>query len=349
MIISFLARAELIVEPTAVDARAKVLEWAESLKSFEGLYSLVQSHPQDVDAEPIEMQIEYRFQDENWYLNHSMLNNEKKTINHIEAMWKGDMQSLHRIIQGKLVLQESGIVNRQEDARLFPPGALITPEKLFGKLRTLPDLKTFMSSGYTYLFERDGQSILRHYDGKLYAVDIWLSENASVKRYDVSFAEFLPDVVKAHYKGDFFEIRWLLESLELSDYRDLEGVSFPTRAVLTAWEPDPGIAEQIVAETKEQNLEPIDRFIRKCTQVELFPNMLQEFKLDVPSARVNAELTETSFRISYPEKIVMFNSKGSRIDPRPFWRRTWFLASVAACIVFAGIGGIVFKGRRKYL
>lgn len=316
------ASATLHVDPAAQQARDAVMDWTRSLHSFDGRYTVHQESLEDSGWSGIRFEVEYRMEGANRYMATTTIYPDR-TVGHVDALLDGDLQSLV-IADPAADAPPAASIGLAAENWLFPPGAIATPESLFREPRGLREpLEEFMREGHTSLHLRDGQTVLRHRrNGVL--LDMWLrGDDFQVERREISYTDFSPEEIQRHWPGDPFEIRDLVHQVAFHTYANIDGVQFPTRATISVWDRDKAARDASRAERDALGMPPVEWFIKLCTELPKHQTWVQVFELDVPSARVNAQLPPSAFRIDFPPDAVTFDHAGYLRDNyvNPFWKR----------------------------
>lgn len=320
-------------------AKAAILAWSTSLHSFSGSYRIEKSQTQDPDSEPFIMDMTYRYQGNNRLLTHDMRDSEGNHVVHTDALWDGKVTAMHSINDQST----SGQLDLNANVWIIPPGSFISPEMLFGAICNETPLITFLASGKSTLLVRNGVKIFRHLSDD-YILEIWLDENYRILRYDTAYWSFTEKEIAEHWPGNLYEVRHPLETLELGLYMDINGVPFPTSAILTVWTWDKAQFDAIKAKREAEGWDTwsdIDYHVRVCTQVESIPNYYQKFTLDVSTVLVNPELTQADFSIDFPENTTIWDGSGNKIERRFFHTYAWSLSTglgLFAALIALSIG-----------
>jgi len=298
-------------------AKAKLLAWSCSLKSFAGSYTWEQFWPLEPDRKPISMAITYRFQDGNRFLTYSMVvqkNDREVLASNTDAVLNGVVSNMSVTTDDERGTTVSGTIGLAWPRGWgMPDTALIFPETLFGELRGRPPLDQVLATGETTLHEYDGQRALHHVSGG-HVLVIWLDEACRPSSYETGFGSFTLDEIAERWPGDPFHVRDILDTVELEDYVQIGGVSFPTKATKTDWSWDEQQKEVVLAQRETNAWDDLEFYVRYSTEVDKHVDVVQYFELDVASAKVNSELTEQAFQIDYPEDAILFDADSKRVD-----------------------------------
>ena len=316
--------------------KAHLLSWSESLKSFAGNYTIDQLWSQEPERTPLHFDLTYRFQGENRLLTHAFVDSGGKSVVHTDALLDGTLSELH-LIDEQSSPNVSGTLGLKAKNWLFPPGALLSPEILFGNLSEEEPLAEFFSTGETTLHERGGKRFLHHYNNGTVLV-VYFDSKERVTCYELGYSDLFPAEVAEYWDGDPFEFKSLSKTLELKNYVEINGVSFPSSAVRTVWDFEDGPFEALRARYEAEKWEPIIFHVKACTELDVVPTLVQHFELDVNTAQVNADLPDLMFKIDYPEETVLFSASGERIQPGPgLW--FWVLLVGGGIVLLALLGG----------
>ena len=315
----------------------RLLTWSESLKSFSGEYTVDQYWPQEPERTPLHFDFIYRVQGENRLLTHEFTDATNGiVVTHTDALLNGQFSDLHsENNQVRPII--SGSLEYKSNNWTFPPSALISPEKLFGNLEGEESLADFLSVGETTLHERDGRRLLHHHNNG-YALLICFDQQNHVARYELGYSSLSLEEVSAYWDGEPIDFSQLILTLELKNYAEINGVSFPSRAVKTCWGFEDAPFEALRARYEAEKWEPIIFHVKACTELDVVPRLVQHFELDVNTAQVNADLPDSMFKIDYPEETVLFSASGERIQPGPgLW--FWVLLVGGGIVLLLLLGG----------
>lgn len=324
-------------------AKAALLAWTTGLRSFDGHYTITQYTQGEPEDEGFEFDILYRFQGPNRLLTHRMMDREGHLVDHTDALLDGHVTSMHAIDeQGN-----SATIDMTSNVWTFPEGSLISPEMIVGALRGGPPLSEFLATGESALLLRDGKKVLRHIANG-YLVEIWLDEGWPVSRYDISFWGFTVEEIAQRWAGDPYEVRQPVQTLLLGNYTTLDGMPFPTTAVLTTWTWNQEQLAAMKAQREADGWDALEYHVQVCTGVESEADVVQKFALDVAATRINIELPRSAFEIELPEHVIVWNGSGKAVEHSLVRRYAWSVTTgivVVAVLAALGLGVWLWKKR----
>ncbi|MFP4502515.1 MAG: hypothetical protein ACLFTT_16085 [Candidatus Hydrogenedentota bacterium] len=246
----------LYVEPEAKPLREAVLRWAESLRSFNGKYTLRQRwphRPEAADKPPRKYTITYRFDGDNAYMERvESLEPVGKRHSYL-ARYEGDVIGRFDYDYPENAQEEYGedypgrdfsdhVVVRDNVPAPWPEPetAYLPPPELFqGGFWPQSSLAEFMQYGETRLRETDHGSMLvhrRHPAGREQVMFAFDEDNRVVTiETGLGFLASMEEL-ETHFPDDPLGAFRPRTTYEFGGYKEIDGVHFPTWAQETVWE-----------------------------------------------------------------------------------------------------------------
>ena len=333
--------------------REGLVKWSMALKSFAGPFTVTR-HATAIEnggsKERSVMHIEYRFQDGNRYIAHEMPREDGATATQYDALLNGTLMSMHVVSDGTARVV-SGILGQEAKHWTFPKGALFLPEQLFGQLSNLPPLCEFLSEGQSSVSVRDGKKVFTHLGKEPDRLDIWLNEADLPERMEYSMQGASEDEIKSLWPGDAFDVRWVIQSLELDAFKNLGGVEFPTFAKRVNWRKSPSEMKTLGEHQESGQLSDAEYFVKLCTEVPNLESSVEIFNLDEGNTRINEPLAERELTIAFPPDAILFEAEGNRIEVNSGWfsasAHILLLAVVLLAVLILGGRILLIRGKRK--
>ncbi|WP_320178441.1 hypothetical protein [Roseovarius pacificus] len=338
-------------DATVAQLKADVIAWAESVQSFDGAYTLVQYPGVDTassEAPLRKMLVQYRFQDDNRFMrivDEALRSDDAQPVLTL-ARYKGVVSQRADDDRGDRQDPLSGHVNGSEWP--LPDGAFLTPNELFGTANEVT-LAEVLTDGETLLFREDGFRVLSHRTPDSMDVDIWLAQNGDVIRLDwvVRLWPTYSDAQIAEaIAGDPFYARHVITTLDLSAYKTIDGVRFPTFARKSWW--------NVVRNDEAGAGKPApDDAIARFAGVTQYERAAQTFDMRPEDARINVPLAADDFDIRFTEGMLMrdWSTQEEYRYSKPWYeRRIAYLAIVPAIIaafLVLLLMALMHKRRRK--
>ncbi len=265
----------LYVAPEAKPLREAVLRWAESLRSFNGQYTLRQRwphRPEAADKPPRQYTITYRFDGDNAYMEREtsiepegtqhfyLARYEGEVIGRFDYDYPDDAEEKYGSQYPGRVLQDHTYVRKNLPGSWpEPEGAFLPPPQIFqGGLWPNSTLAEFMRYGETRLRKTDAGTMLVHRrnpagnDKMIFYFD----SQQRVVRIEKGLGIAAPmEELEASFPENPLGLINLSTSLDLGGYKELNGVQFPTWTQKTLW--------------KYPGTEKIDEYKRRFDQEEI--------------------------------------------------------------------------------
>ena len=310
---------------TAEAVRAKLMSRPQ-LRSFSGCYTL---HRQEMDkagevVKTDSQQIEYRFEGENRYLSREF-RTDLNMVSKSETPGGDDAQPLRILTNVGFenefasridtecpeCLSTDGwkvTVHLRESHFPVPWGIYLDPRVLYGEQPAKSwgegySLEEVLSEGESTLAFHDGQRILSHdNDEKLNHIDIFLDDNDRIARIDSVvrlLEEFTEDEIREVWDGDLLDTRYLISTVELSDYMNFNGLELPARARRLNYTTDRDHFHALEDMYKTGQLSPLEFRVRANTESH-YLRRVSTVELDVDTVRVNEPLSKSDFTLHCP-------------------------------------------------
>ncbi len=343
----------LLISDSAELARLRneVLKWSNSLKSFKGFYSLRQQnyiHPNgNVTPEALyEMEIEYKFQNDNRYMALEMFEPDGTLTRLYAAQLDGVVKRRDDMNLG--TEEESRLLLLQESSWPFPNGAYLLPTDLFGG-DSGKTLEERFQEGTTYLLKRDGMPVLFH-SNPADPFEIYIDEQGKVRRIDTLLrpAISLEELKTKWGEEEPFNVFLRIYSLELDGYMNIDGVDFPTLATQSTRLYD---KEEYRVKCKEpfrgKEISIFEMHMRTM-KLPLYLSTVMDFRLDTSAVEINKSLKDREFKFALEDGMEVFENTEttSYVYKTPWYARpiTWGIA--VAVLLLLGGGGIFWYVQR---
>jgi hypothetical protein len=335
--------------------KAVVTRWSDALETFSGSYYLSQSSFVNIDGamheeSHTEWHIVLRQAGDNFYFSQEYINPEKEKTWHEIHSFYNDIYNTYTDQAGNRL---AVIDNHEREGMPFPPGVYLTPREIFGK-RPEYTLSEVLASGTTRLLQENGKRILSHSNPDLHAaVDIMLDSGSRVVQMDWVRRPFASpeEELKKIWEGDIFDLRVKKVTLELNEYKSIDGVLFPARVIKTWWRMDRAVAEDINARFDRGEITQDELTVQLYTAPVHQVN-IQTFTLE--DALINVPLSEGDFAIDWPDDTRVIKAKnmpepGEVLPPpRELWQLLLMYAGIAAILLALILAGALLYRRLRH-
>lgn len=339
---------------TTEQLKQTVLVWADSLQTFSGEYTLSQTtyeydHAtgQMTEEGYFSWTVVFRQAQDNYYF---------KIENDSDETWKKNVHT-HTQYNGvqnyysqprRVNWSSYGVSDiTDEEGMPYPWGVYLMPREIFGERQDY-SLKDVLAQGRSRLITNKNEYILWHSNPQIHsAVDISINKDNFITKIEWVRRPFVvpEERLMVYWEGDVFDLRRKQTTLELKDYQDINGVSFPGSVIKTWWR----VNESAVKESNalyESGAISQDELEVLLLTTPMEAVCVQYFSLT--NATVNEALSEKDFAIDWPKDVRIFDAKnmpqpGERI---PDERGLWFYMAIAGVIGVCILAGVIFYYKR---
>ena len=343
----------LLISDPAELARLKneVLEWSNSLKSFKGFYSLRQqnyTHPNGVVTPEAlyEMEIEYKFQNDNRYMTLEMLQPDGTLNRQCAAQLDGVVKRRDDMNLG--TEEESKLLLLEESSWPFPNGAFLLPTDLFGG-DSGKTLEERFQEGTTYLLKRDGMRVLFH-SNPADPFEIYIDEQGRVVRIDTLLrpAISLEELKIKWGEKEPFNVFLRIYSLELDGYMNIDGVNFPTLAKRTTRLYDKEEYREKCKEPFRGKEISIFEMHMRTMKLPIYLSTVMDFRLDTSAVEINKSLKDREFKFALEDGMEVFENTEttSYVYKTPWYGRPVMWGIAVAVLLLLGGGGVFWYVQR---
>ena len=331
-------------------AREEVLAWSNSLKSFQGFYSLQQTNYTYANGgvNPVarfDMQVEFRFEGDNRYMMVEDIKTDGSRDQQIAAFFNGSVQHRDNLKVG--TEKEEGLAMLEKGTWPFPRGAYLLPTDLFGWDCETPLEKRF-ERGETYLLKRNGVRVLSHHDGPN-SFELYLDDIGRITRIDEVFrpAISLEELQTVWKQKEPFDVFFYQATLELEGYREIDGVSFPALAKKTRYSHN---EEEFNRECKSRfhaREIPIYEYQMCAVNASTHVSSVMDFQLDPGTIVLNERIPDSGFKVPLEDGVQIFSSTSgefSHVYKTPLYARplTWIVGLVLL-LLLGGSGAFYYR------
>jgi len=360
--VSFSAEAEVIAPPETIPFREALLEWSDSLKSFDGEYVATRPPlPAGWMSEPVSKRIVYRFcaAKDAWYMQRTdALKDGWGNTGTVDVYQNriGDQGTTRREFDYNEDTGRDDYIflrlNYPEDQLRGPP--YITPDGLFSPVKLSVygpggSLSAFLNAGESVGYERNGHRILSHRtETGHFRMDFWFDGNDRIIRVEGGLGVMLSEGdIREIWEGDPYAAFVVYTAIEYGGYENINGVWFPMWAERTRFDYRP-YGPEVKKVKKQQSANEIT-FSKMRFELAQHINEPREkredqFQLIPEVSSLNVTIPLSPFEIEMPAG-AHYSTPGTDevfhyVPPWPWHERiTWPMVGVIACLLVIGVGG----------